>query len=44
MGKVMNLDVRPFNLRQEESGIILHDDQSDTTEDVVFTTPTQFQL
>ena len=43
-GKVMNLDVRPVNLRQEESGIILHDDQSQTADGIVFTTPTQFQL
>lgn len=43
-GKVMNLDIRPVNLRQEESGIILHDDQSETAEGIVFTTPTQFQL
>lgn len=43
-GKVMNLDVRPVNLRQEESGIILHDDQSETTAGINFTSATQFQL
>lgn len=43
-GKVMNLDVRPVNLRQEESGIILHDDQSETAEGITFSSPTKFQL
>ncbi|TWU03285.1 COG1470 family protein [Neorhodopirellula pilleata] len=43
-GKVMNLEVRPVNLRQEESGIILHDDQSEPAEGVTFTSPTEFVL
>lgn len=43
-GKVMNLDIRPVNLRQEESGIILHDDQSETAKGIVFSSPTKFQL
>ncbi|WP_404305198.1 COG1470 family protein [Neorhodopirellula lusitana] len=43
-GKSMSLDVRPVNLRQEESGIILHDDTADAMEGVHFTSPTEFQL
>jgi hypothetical protein len=43
-GKVMNVDVRPVNLRQEETGIILHDETSELNVGVEFDSPTQFQL
>lgn len=43
-GKTMQIDVSPIQLRQEESGIILHDEHSPPMEGVKFTTPTRFTL
>lgn len=43
-GKSMQIDVSPIQLRQEESGIILHDEHSPPMEGVKFTTPTRFTL
>ncbi|PHQ36400.1 hypothetical protein CEE69_03090 [Rhodopirellula bahusiensis] len=43
-GKTMQIDVSPIQLRQEETGIILHDEHSPPMEGVKFTTPTRFTL
>lgn len=43
-GKTMQIDVSPIQLRQEESGIILHDEHSPPMEGVKFSTPTRFTL
>ena len=43
-GKSMNIDVKPVNLRQEETGIILHDEHSEAMGGVTLTSPTQFEL
>ncbi|MEM9366153.1 MAG: hypothetical protein AAGD07_09160 [Planctomycetota bacterium] len=43
-GKTMKLDVKPVNLRQEETGIILHDQHSEPMGGVTLTSPTQFEL
>lgn len=40
----MDVDVRPINLRQEETGIILHDEQSEPMQGVRFISPAKFQL
>lgn len=43
-GKKMQINVSPIQLRQEESGIILHDEHSPPMEGVKFETPTRFTL
>ncbi|WP_236621275.1 hypothetical protein [Rhodopirellula sallentina] len=43
-GKVMNVDIRAVSLRQEETGIILHDENSRPMGGVRFTSPKKFQL
>ncbi|MFG0291439.1 MAG: hypothetical protein ACF8CQ_24960 [Rhodopirellula sp. JB044] len=43
-GKVMNVDIRAVSLRQEETGIILHDENSRPMGGVRFTSPKTFQL
>ncbi|WP_236624784.1 hypothetical protein [Rhodopirellula sp. SWK7] len=43
-GKIMNVDISAVNLRQEETGIILHDENSKPMGGVRFTSPKQFQL
>jgi len=44
LGKPMNLKIFPVNLRQEESGIILHDQTSEPSEAVKMTSPREFRL
>lgn len=44
MGKEMEVSVTPVNLRQEESGIILHDSQSEPARAMRITSPRKFQL
>lgn len=43
-GKDMNVEVEAVNLRQEETGIIMHDDDSQANTGVEFTSDTEFQL
>lgn len=43
-GKAMNVSVIPVKLRQELSGIILHDTSSDAPNEIRFTSPTEFEL
>lgn len=43
-GKTMQVDVSPVQLRQEETGIILHDEHSPPMDGVRFSTPTRFTL
>lgn len=40
----MNVSVKAVNLRQEESGNILHDNESEPGDVIRFTSPTEFQL
>lgn len=44
MGKEMNVTVTPVNLRQEETGIILHDGQSEPSRALRITSPRSFRL
>ena len=44
LGKPMNLEVVPVNLRQEESGVILHDQETKPSSAVVLTTPAEFEI
>lgn len=44
MGKEMEVTVTPVNLRQEESGIILHDSQSEPARALRITSPRKFSL
>ncbi len=44
LGKSMNLKIFPVNLRQEESGIILHDQEGEPSDAVKLTTPNEFRL
>ncbi|WP_146454261.1 COG1470 family protein [Rubripirellula tenax] len=43
-GKAMNVTVMPVQLRQEVTGIILHDDLAAAPDELRFTTPTEFEL
>ncbi|TWT76443.1 hypothetical protein CA13_69370 [Planctomycetes bacterium CA13] len=43
-GKAMDVTVSPVKLRQEESGIILHDEQGDPADAIRFTSETEFEL
>jgi len=43
-GKAMNVSVFPVKLRQEESGIILHDCVGDSVDAIRFTSETDFKL
>jgi hypothetical protein len=43
-GRAMNVSVKAVNLRQEESGNILHDNDSEPSDVIRFTSPTEFQL
>lgn len=43
-GKQMDVVVRAVSLRQEESGIILHDPDRSPSDAIRFTTPTEFKL
>ena len=43
-GKEMDVSVLPVKLRQEESGIILHDDESEPAEEIKFVSETSFHL
>lgn len=43
-GKAMNVTVAPVKLRQEVTGIILHDDQGVAPQELKFTSPTAFEL
>lgn len=43
-GKSMDVTVMPVKLRQETSGIILHDTESEPADEITFTSKTEFQL
>ncbi|WP_068263461.1 hypothetical protein [Rubripirellula obstinata] len=43
-GKAMNVSVLPVKLRQEMSGIILHDATGEAPDEIKFTSPTEFKL
>lgn len=43
-GKAMNVSVLPVRLRQEQTGIILHDAEGDSPKEIRFTSPNQFRL
>jgi hypothetical protein len=43
-GKAMNVTVMPVKLRQEMSGIILHDVSGEAPDEISFKSPTEFQL
>jgi hypothetical protein len=43
-GKAMNVTVMPVKLRQEVTGIILHDDMGIAPDELKFTSPTEFEL
>ncbi|MGB7324951.1 MAG: hypothetical protein WBD31_08760 [Rubripirellula sp.] len=43
-GKAMNVTVMPVSLRQEVTGIILHDEQGETPDAMKFLSPTEFKL
>jgi len=40
----MNLKVAPVNLRQEETGVILHDESGKPSDAVKLSTPEEFRL
>ncbi len=44
LGKAMDLKISPVNLRQEESGVILHDQKSKPSDAVKLTSPDEFRL
>ncbi|TWU48251.1 hypothetical protein [Rubripirellula reticaptiva] len=43
-GKAMNVTVMPVRLRQEVTGIILHDEQGEAPDEMKFLSPTEFKL
>ncbi len=43
-GKSMNVTVMPVKLRQEVTGIILHDDNGEAPNEIRFKSPTEFKL
>lgn len=43
-GKAMDVTVEPVKLRQEPSGIILHDDLGEPPTEIVFSSPSEFKL
>ncbi len=43
-GKAMNVTVMPVKLRQEVTGIVLHDDSGTAPDELKFTSPTEFEL